>query len=1041
MDLRNKQKSNLLSALLLFMAICGVSFAQQRNVKGTVKDGAGMPLLGVSVVVKNTPRGVETDFDGNFEIQASTDETLVFSYIGMKTKEVKVGTSSAIKVILEEDALQLEGVVVTAMGISRDEKSLGYAVSKIGGEELIKTKDPNLVNSLAGKAAGINITQQSGSVGGSSKIVIRGASSLSGDNQPLFVVDGMPINNTYLSNGIQGAVDYGNAAADINSLDVESMDILKGAAATALYGARAKNGAIIITTKRGKDGRVSLNYNTSIRMDQIAKLPNYQNEYSQGLDGKYSVTNFNGWGEKINGQSVKNFLGQNVPLQAHPDNVRNFFDTGITQIHSFDLSGGDEKSDYRFGYTLTQQKGIMPFSSYKKNDLTFNTGRKLNKWLESRITGTYTRGIRNGLSAQGSNDPNVIIGDILGMPRTTDITFLRNNVYDQNGKPNSWDGSGKTNIPYYILENNKIGSDSERFLGSVSFEAKPFSWLKVKNQSGIDTSIEERNTLWSVGTIGEIKGKFSDNVYRTRIINNDLIAMANFKLNNNINLNSIVGYNVFQREYNQKSNTASELIVPELLTYSNAKANVPTNYRSIKRIHGVYGELSADYDDTVFLTLTGRNDWSSTLPVENNSFFYPSVSLSYIFTKNVHLDWLNFGKVRLNWANVGSDEDPYLLEYEYTAQSTWFSQYGSGGEFPHKGVSAFAIPRTLPNSNLKPQNQVSYEAGLDLRLFNNRVNIDATFYRIDTDDQIISIDVPLSTGFFAKKINAGKVRNQGFEVQLGVTPVRTQDFEWTSTFNFSKNENTIIELDGKLKEYNVTSGWSGLQIKASPGEPLSIFGTAWKRNDKGEIIINKNTGLREIEAGKNLGKIDPDFRLGINNSLRYKDFTLSAVIDWKQGGKMFSGTVAALRSSGLVQETLAHRGETFIDAGVNEIVNPTTKAVTYEPNKTAVKDMQTYWQHVSKTSNTEGNIYDASYMKLREISIVWSMPKKYLPTNSFIKGITLGVEGRNLWNIIDNVPHVDPELNFFGPSATGGGVEFNSIPLTRTYGVSCKVNF
>ncbi|MFK8272468.1 SusC/RagA family TonB-linked outer membrane protein [Capnocytophaga canimorsus] len=1023
--------------VMLFFTALQLSFAQEKTVKGTVKDASGVELPGVAVQIKGEQRGTETDFDGNYSLQVAPGKILVFSYLGMKNVEKTVGNSNTINVVMEEDTHQLGEVVVTgAMGISRSEKSLGYAVSKIGGEDIVKTKDPNLVNSLAGKAAGINITQQSGSVGGSSKIVIRGASSLSGDNQPLFVVDGMPINNTYLSNGIQGAVDYGNAAADINSLDVESMDILKGAAATALYGARAKNGAIIITTKRGKQGKMNLVYNTSIRMDRVAKLPDYQNEYSQGLDGRYSVTSFNGWGEKINGQTVKNFLGQDVTLQAYPDNVKNFFNTGTTQIHSFDLNGGDEKSDYRFGYTLTLQNGVMPFSSYKKNDLTFNVGRKLNQWLDSRITGTYTRGLRNGLSAQGSNDPNVIIGSILGMPRTTDIDFLRKNVYNEQGKPNSWDGAGKTNIPYYVLENNKIGSDNERFLGSVSFQAKPLSWLTIKNQSGIDTSIEERNTLWSVGTIGEIKGKFSDKVYRTRILNNDFIAMGNFKLGNKFGLNTILGYNVFQREYSRKENTASELIVPDLLTYANAKANVPTNYYSIKRIHGVYGEISADYDDTFFLTLTGRNDWSSTLPVEHNSYFYPSVSFSYVFTKNLHLNWLNFGKVRLNWANVGSDEDPYLLEYEYAAQSTWFSQYGAGGEFPHKGVSAFSIPRTLPNKNLKPQNQVSYEAGLDLRLFNNRVNIDATVYRIDTDDQIISIDVPLSTGFFAKKINAGKVRNEGFEIQLGIIPIKTQDFEWNTTFNFSQNKNTIIELDGNLKEYSVTSGWSGLQIKAAPGEPLSIFGTAWKRNDNGEIIINEKTGLREVETGKNLGNIDPDFRLGINNSFRIKDFTLSAVIDWKQGGKMFSGTAASLRSTGLVQETLAHRGETFVDTGVNTVAGG-----GYKPNATPVKNMQTYWGHISSTSNTEGNVYDASYMKLREVSLVWNMPKKYLPENSFIKGVMVGIEGRNLWNIIDNVPHVDPELNFFGPGTTGGGVEFNSIPLTRTFGVSCKVNF
>ncbi|CEN39177.1 TonB-linked outer membrane protein, SusC/RagA family (fragment) [Capnocytophaga canimorsus] len=358
--------------VMLFFTALQLSFAQEKTVKGTVKDASGVELPGVAVQIKGEQRGTETDFDGNYSLQVAPGKILVFSYLGMKNVEKTVGNSNTINVVMEEDTHQLGEVVVTgAMGISRSEKSLGYAVSKIGGEDIVKTKDPNLVNSLAGKAAGINITQQSGSVGGSSKIVIRGASSLSGDNQPLFVVDGMPINNTYLSNGIQGAVDYGNAAADINSLDVESMDILKGAAATALYGARAKNGAIIITTKRGKQGKMNLVYNTSIRMDRVAKLPDYQNEYSQGLDGRYSVTSFNGWGEKINGQTVKNFLGQDVTLQAYPDNVKNFFNTGTTQIHSFDLNGGDEKSDYRFWiyFNLTKWCYAIQFLQEKRFNL------------------------------------------------------------------------------------------------------------------------------------------------------------------------------------------------------------------------------------------------------------------------------------------------------------------------------------------------------------------------------------------------------------------------------------------------------------------------------------------------------------------------------------------------------------------------------------------------------------------------------------------------------------------------------------------------
>ncbi|WP_339735455.1 SusC/RagA family TonB-linked outer membrane protein [uncultured Sunxiuqinia sp.] len=1032
-------------ALLLAIFAIGLQsvFAQTREITGTVtsaEDGQSIP--GVSVSVKGTTLGTITDLDGRYVINVPQDaSTLVFSFVGMQSQEVAL-TGNTANVVMEADVVGINEVVVTAMGISRQEKSLGYAVTKVKGEDLVRAKDANIINSLTGKVSGVRISQQSGSVGSSSQILIRGNTSLGGDNQPLFVVDGMPINNDYVDNGITAAVDYGNAAADINSLDVESINVLKGAAATALYGARAKNGAIIIQTKKGSEGKISVSYNSSMRIDKVAKLPEYQNEYAQGLDGEYLLKEFNGWGPKISDvsdQKFEDFLGDEVTLKAYPNNVEDFFDTGLTQIHNFELSGGDANSDFRISYTNTNQTGIIPQSEYKKNDFSFNVGRELDDWIEVRTSGNYSRSTRDGLTAQGSNDPNVIVGDILGMPRTTDIKKLRNNTYNEFGNQNSWDGDGRTNNPYFILDNNKITSDNERFYGTGVLTVTPTPWLTIKNQTGLDFNVEERKTVWAMGTIGEEKGAWNTHVRRNRVINSDLIATINTTITSDLKLSVLAGYNIYQKEFDRKSNLAQELTAPDLYTWSNAKINSPTNFYSMKRIHGVFGEISTEYKDMLFLSITGRNDWSSTLPKEHNSYFFPSVSLGYIFTSSFDAPaWWNFGKVRLNWANVGSDEEPYQLDFEYLSQSTYYSQYSLSGTFPHMGVSAFSIPRTLPNSLLKPQNQVSYEIGLDLRFLNNRISLDATAYKIDTKDQIIGIDVPLSTGYFAKKINAGLVRNKGIEITLNVVPVKTRRIEWNSSFNFSSNVNTVEELFGDLKSYDLTSGWSGLQIKAEPGEPMSLFGTAWKRNDAGEIIINSSTGLREITPGQNLGKIDPDFMLGFNNLVRIKDFILSATIDWRQGGVIYSGTAATLRSSGIAKETLENRGETFIDKGVNEIVSGET--TTYTENTTPVKNMQEYWQHTSAVSNTEGNVYDASYMKLREISLTYTLPDKYLPSD-YIKGLTIGIEGRNLWNIVDNVPHVDPELNFFGPGEISGGVEFNSVPMSRSFGVNIKLNF
>jgi len=1032
---------------LSIMVMVGLQvIAQTINVTGTVTDaGDGFPIPGVSVFVKGTTIGTVTTPDGTYNLTVPNDATtIVFSFVGMTTQEIAFTGQTTIDVALESDAVDVDEVVVTAIGITRQEKSLGYAVSKVDGEALTKAKDPNIINSLAGKVSGVRITQQSGSVGGSSKMIIRGATSLGGNNQPLFVVDGMPINNEYNDNGIAGAVDYGNAAADLNSMDVESVNVLKGAAATALYGARAKNGAVIITTKRGKKGKVNISYSTSIRFDEIAKLPDYQNEYAQGLDGVYAVKNLNGWGPRISDvqdQKFEDFTGEEITLQAHPDNVRDFFETGHTYIHNFDLNGGDENGDFRISYTNTTVAGVVPQSEYKKNDITFNTGRKLNEWLSVRANGTYTRGIRDGLSAQGSNDPNVVVSDILTMPRTGDIQKIRANTYDEFGNQIPWDGAAnsKVNNPYYILDNNKISSDNERFFGSGVITIKPVDWLTIKNQTGIDFSTEDRRTIYSVGTLGEAQGRFIDHARRTRVINNDFIVSAQKDINEDLGISGIVGHNAYQKEYDRKSNDAKELVAPGLYTYANAKVNSPTSYYEKERIHGIFGEVSLDYLDMLFLTVTGRNDFSSTLPKANNSYFYPSVSFGYIFTKNLNLpSWMNFGKLRLNWANVGSDENPYQLDFEYDARSTWYSQYGSGGEFPHGGISGFTIPRVLPNADLKPQNQVSYEVGLDLRFLNSRITLDGTYYKIDTEDQIVAIDVPLSTGFFAKNINAGLVRNEGIEIELGLVPIKTSNVIWNANFVFGTNKNTVETLAPGLEVYQLTSGWSGLQIQAEVGESFGIYGTGWKRNDDGEYIINADTGLKELDPGQRLGDVDPDFTLGIINTVEVGSFTFNAVLDWKQGGEMYSGTVASLRSSGLATETAANRDNPIIDKGVNEVVNGET--VTYVPNETPVNSMQQYWGHQSATSNTEGNIFDATYMKLREVSLTYKLPTKFLP-KGYIKGLTIGVEGRNLWNIIDNVPHIDPELNFFGPGAIGGGVEFSSIPMSRSYGFNLKLNF
>lgn len=505
---------------------------------------------------------------------------------------------------------------------------------------------------------------------------------------------------------------------------------------------------------------------------------------------------------------------------------------------------------------------------------------------------------------------------------------------------------------------------------------------------------------------------------------------------NDYHFKVMMGHNLYQEEWKNENVQAQNLVVDGLYTYTNAKSTTPVNYYEKKRLVGLYGDISLGYKDMLFVNVTGRNDWSSTLPINNRSYFYPSISGSFIFTELMeNKDILNFGKVRLSYANVGSDEDPYNLAFKYTPASTYFLQYlGNVNTFPHMGLVGFTGPRVLPNENLKPQNQSSFEVGADLRFFGGKIRLDMTYYSNITKNQIVSIDVPLSTGYFANNINAGKIANKGVEVTLGLTPVETRDFKWDLDATFASNKQTVEELAEGLDEYTLTSGLSGLQIKAAKGDSFGLYGTGWKRDDQGNYVINSKTGLRETVNNVRLGDVYPDFTMGINNTFTYKGVTLSFLIDIRHGGSLYSETVANLRSSGLAAETIAHREDaSFIEPGV--ILQDDG---TYRPNDVPVKSMQDYWQHISNSSNNEGNIYNASFVKLREVQLSYSFPRKWFKS-FFVKSLDLGFEARNLWIIKDHVPHIDPEANFFGPSQIGGGVEFNSIPSTRSFGFNVRL--
>ena len=1040
----------LVQSLFLMLLIATSVLAQDKRITGkvTAKED-GLPLPGVSVKVTGSKLGTQTDAKGMYFISVPKEsKSLEVSYIGFESQIVSIGAKSSIDVVLATDAKQLGEVVVTAVGITRDEKSLGYGASVIKGDQLTVARDANVINALAGKAAGVRINSQSGTLGGSSKIVIRGVNSLNGSDV-LFVVDGTPLSNGNAAGGtIANNVDYGNRIGDLSSDDIASMTILKGAAATALYGSRAKDGAVIITTKKGKKGsQTSISVNSSVRFDNPLVLPDFQNEYAQGNFGVYNLKYTNGWGPKIadvQSQKFADFTGEQVTLQAYPNNVKDFFKTGTSYTNNIAFSGGDEISDYRFSFSGVNQTGIIPNSSLDRYNLALNAGRKFTDKLSSRFSGTYSRIKAQGRPAQSSNNSNVLSSAIFGLPRVVSIDKLQNNFQDPITGNQIFLSTDKTgNNPYWILNYNQNNNTVDRFYGTYTLEYKPIKNLTLTNNLGGDIYNEKRSSFTRKGTAGFINGKFNNTDIFYRQINDDFLAsFVKDNIIKDINFKLILGGNYNERQTQSQDVAATDLTIDQLYTYTNASSNTPTLGFAKQRLLGAYGNLSLSYKNYLFLDVTGRNDWSSTLPVNSRSYFYPSVSTSFVFSdllsKTGKFDWLSFGKLRASYAQVGSDLGPYNLDFQYTPVSTVFLQYvGNYNAFPLGSITtAFRGPGTFPNANLVPQKQNSYEVGTELKFLKNRIGLDFNYYNTITDNQLIAIGVAPSTGYSFKLLNAGSIKNTGIEVALNLVPVKIKNFTWNLDVNYSKNKQTVTKLTDEVQEYSLASGYSGLQIKAQVGQGFGLYGTKFQRSPDGQYIINSANGIRLVEANKFLGNLYPDWMMGINNSFSYKNFSLSGLIDIRQGGVFYSATASNLRTSGLAAETGGDRTP-FIDPGV--IKDKVTG--DFSPNTKAVKSVQEFWQLNYQTSNTEANIFDASYVKLREVRFSYTLPTTLFSKRTGIRGATIGVEGRNLWLIKSHVPNVDPELNFFGSGSVGEGVEFNSVPSTRSFGMNLRLSF
>ncbi len=1033
----------LFSLLFSFCAIASV-FAQERSVSGTItsiEDGASIP--GVNVVLKGTTTGTTSDLDGNYRLTVPEEGgVLIYSFIGLVSQEVEIGSRSVIDVAMTSDVQELETVVVTALGIEREARSLGYAVSGVKSEDLVKARETNILNALQGKVTGVRIGRSSGNLGSSSKITIRGVSSLAGRNNPLWVVDGVPISNAQdaSTSRIAGNRDFGNNAGLLNPDDIESINVLKGGAAAALYGSRAGAGVIVVTTKKGKksaSGAPNVNFSTSFRIDEIFKVPDFQNDYSTGTLGKYDSSFLaTSWGEPIQGQIRRNnILGVDEPLQRQEENYKDFFHNGLTLINNLAISDADDRGDYRLSITSLNQEGILPGANLDRLTTSLNAGFNHSKNVKSRFSAQFVRSINRGVGVQGANDPNIF--GIQNFGRSIDFKDFQDWA-DENGTQLGIIEQS-TNNPYWTRRENRNEQKVSRFLGNYSIDYSPIDNLTFKGRVGYDFVQDNRFIANAKGTLGRVNGDFTvDNINR-RQLTIDGIANYNIPVNEDISINILGGIQYNERIFEQETNFAQDLVIAGLFQTANAANNSPNRDFTEVRLYGVFGEAEFSYKNWLTVTATARNDWSSTLPLDNNSYFYPSISTAFVFTDAFQIsnNILSYGKLRASWANIGNDATAYQADFRFFPRTTANGQYGLNLTFPYNGVLAFGKTNRFPNQTLVPENKGTLEVGVELGFFDGRVGLDATYFNSTTTDQFFPAPIPESTGFATIALNAGEVQNEGIELSLNVDILQQGDFQWSVNANFFTAESTVKELTEGVDRLLIASAFNSLQVVAEPGKEFQLFGIPYLRDSvSGRPVINELNGTRQAGEARTFGSVFPEWQGGFTNNFSWKGINFGFTIDASVGGLMRSSTVNALWTAGLTEETLRNRQGTFIDLeGVIDNGDG-----TFRDNDVPVRSAQAYWQSLDDNSIAEATIFDATYVKLREANVSYTLPSAWL-ANSPIRTITVGFEGRNLALLYSTVPHIDPEANLFGSASDGVGVERASVASTRSFGFNLRFGF
>ncbi len=1006
-----------------------VSTAQSPVIKGQVVDAkTNETLPGVTVAIKGTTQGTTSDAEGMYNIKASAGQVLVFSFVGYRVKEVTIGKVTQINVKMETDLQEVKEVVITALGIKKEKKSLGYSVQDIKGEEMIKVKQPNLINSLNAKVAGLNITQQGGAPGSSASIIIRGGTSLTGDNQPLFIVDGVPIDNSTVfgNTGLDGfgatATSTGNRAMDLNSDDIESVSILKGPSAAALYGLKAAAGAIVITTKKGKEGTVTADFSSRMTLDHVNKLPDVQSMYGQGTGGVFADNTSNSWGPAVGASKVY-------------DNMKNFFQPAWAYDLNMSVSGGSKTGGTFFmsGQRLNQN-GVVPTTNYIKNSFRANAEQKVGwctfgintNYVFSDNTKTLTGDGLWNTSGQG------YMKSIVDWPITDDMSVYLNatgakrrllpNVLLENDEDN----------PNWLVRNNPINEKVSRFIGSAYVQIKPTDWFDLSYRIGLDHYNQKTVNTTSPGSamspdwqLGALSNIFRQVDYLT----SNLILNFNKKFGD-FDLGLMLGHGYEQNTSEKNTLKGIKPIMPGFMSINNfLPANlIISQYNSQKRLLSAYGEFRIAFKNYLFLSATGRNDWSSALPVDSRSFFYPSLSGSFVFSELLPKNnILSFGKIRGSWASVGKDTSPYAT----LPNLETVTSMGGGYRNSWSG----------PNPNLVPEKTRSWEVGADLRFLSGRLGLDFTYYTAKSENQILS-DVRLTntTGFILQVVNFGSVKNNGVEVTINAVPVKTKNFNWSLQLNGSHNKGYVYDLPQGVSYLYTT------EVQMGPAKPAAInnsdffalLGSHWQRTTEGKLILNELTGypMTSTDVNQYAGNREPDFLIGLNNDFKYKNFGLSLLFDTRIGGDVYNATEWAAVMAG-TSKTTENRTSTKTFEGVVKKTDG-----TYQPFSKEVALNEYFYKNIY-TNESDYFITKVNWFRLRSLSLNYTLPESVYKRFDFVKSLQVSLTSTNLF-VLTNYKGFDPEVSAGGAGVGGAGsngVDYCGVPATRSFSLGLNIKF